>query len=474
MSINSPSPDFSRRQRLTRLMALALPAIAEQFLMTLVNYVDTAMVGSLGANATAAIAVTASSTWLIGGVLSAAGVGFSVQVAYAVGAKDTEQVKKIIRQALLLALLIGLSVMTICLSISYQLPVWLGAAEEILADARSYIRIYMMAIPFNCINGTFSAILRCMGDTKTPMRLNTGSNLLNVVLNFFFIFPTRQVHLLSLSVRMPGLGLGVTGAAIASAISMASVGIILLLIIFRRKSPYRIRLTESYRPDRAVIGRAVRLGIPVLLERVLMSGGQVFMTRMVSGLGTVALAANHVAVTAEGISYMPAFGVSFAATTLVGQSLGAKDQSGAVYYGKLSGWVGFLMSTFMGAILFAFSVPLSTIFSSDPQVIALSARMLRLVAFAEPMFGVSIVLSGALRGAGDTRYPLFVSMFCMIGLRCVLAPIFIFVIHMDLAAVWLAMDIDLIARGILCIWRFKSGKYLKYADRLGKSNTREF
>ena len=404
------------QSRLSRLLVLALPAIAEQFLMTMVSYVDTAMVGSLGAGATAAIAVTASSTWLIGGILSAAGVGFSVQVAYAVGAGDAPQVKTIIRQALLLALIIGLTIMTICLSISHQLPVWLGAAEEILADARSYIRIYMMAIPFNCINGTFSAILRCMGDTKTPMRLNTGSNLLNVCLNFLLIFPTREIRVLGLTFTMPGAGLGVTGAAIASAISMASVGIILLLIIFRRKSPYRISLRESYRPDKAVIGRAVKLGIPVLMERVLMSGGQVFMTRMVSGLGTVALAANHVAVTAEGISYMPAFGVSFAATTLVGQSLGAKDREAASYYGKLAGWTGLLMSTFMGAVLFIFSTPLSTLFSTDPAVIALSARMLRLVAFAEPMFGVSIVLSGAVRGAGDTKYPLFVSLACMIGL----------------------------------------------------------
>lgn len=454
------------KSQLRHLMLLSLPAIAEQFLMTMVSYVDTAMVGSLGANATAAIAVTASSTWLIGGILSAAGVGFSVQVAYAVGAGEVDNVKKIIRQALLLAVLIGISVMTICLSISHSLPVWLGAGEEILSDARAYIRIYMMAIPFNCINGTFSAILRCMGDTKTPMRLNTGSNLLNVLLNFLLIFPSRQIRIFKFSFQIPGAGLGVTGAAIASAISMAMVGLILLLIIFRRKSPYQIHLKESYRPDKAVISRAVRLGTPVLLERLLMSGGQVFMTRMVSGLGTVALAANHVAVTAEGISYMPAFGVSFAATTMVGQSLGAKNLDDAQAYGRLSGWMGTLLSTFMGIILFVFSVPLSTLFSSDPAVIALSARMLRLVAFAEPMFGLSIVLSGALRGAGDTRYPMFVSLLCMIGLRCTLAPFFIFVLHMDLAAVWLAMDIDLIARGILCFFRFRSKKYLKYTSNL--------
>ena len=389
-------------QQLKLSVLLAVPAILAQVSSVMMQYIDTAMVGRLGAGPSASIGLVTTGTWLFSGFTMAVATGFSVQVAYSVGAGDAPQVKKIIRQALLLALLIGLSVMTICLAISKQLPVWLGAAPEILADARSYIRIYMLAIPFNCINGTFSAILRCMGDTKTPMRLNTGSNLMNVVLNFLFIFPTRQVKWLG-GITVPGLGLGVTGAAIASAISMSTVGIILLCIIFKRKSPYRISLKESYRPDKAVIGRAVKLGIPVLLERLLMSGGQVFMTKMVSGLGTVALAANHVAVTAEGISYMPAFGVSFAATTMVGQSLGAKDKDGAAYYGKLAGWVGFAMSTAMGIILFALSIPLSTIFSSDPAVISLAARMLRLVAFAEPMFGVSIVLSGALRGAGDTQ-----------------------------------------------------------------------
>ncbi len=443
-------------------MVLALPAIAEQFLITMVSYVDTAMVGSLGARATASIAINASTTWLIGGILSAAGVGYSVQVAYAVGAKETEKVRLLIRQALFAALVIGLSMLVICQSIAYHLPLWLGAGEDIIGDARSYIRIYMLAVPFQCINGTFSAILRCMGDTKTPMRLNTGSNLLNVVLNFFLIFKTRKLTIFGISFMMPGAGLGVTGAAIASAISLTMVGICLLWIIFKRKSPYKIYLREDYRPRKDVIMQALKLGIPVLFERVIMSGGQVFITKLVSGLGTNALAANHVAVTAEGISYMPAFGVSFAATTMVGQSLGAKKEDLAKHYGRLSAFVGIALSTFMGAVLFIFSTQLSGLFNSDPAVVSLAARMLRIVAFAEPMFGASIVLSGALRGAGDTRYSLYVSLACMIGIRCITAPIMIFALHMDLAACWIAMDLDLITRGILCILRFRSGKYLKY------------
>ena len=444
------------------LFALALPAIAEQFLITLVTYVDTAMVGSLGAGATAAIAINSSSTWLINGVLSAIGVGYSVQVAFYSGAKDYEQVRSVVRQAVLAVLVVGLLIMGCGLAISSRLPVWLGAGEDILADARTYLRIYMLAIPFQCSVSVFSAIFRCMGDTKTPMLLNTSSNLLNVVLNFLLIFPTRQIG----GITVPGAGLGVAGAGIATSTSIAIVGILLIVITYRRKSNYQIHLRESYKPDRYIIWKAIQLSVPVALERITISSGQIFMTKMVSGLGTVALASNHVATTAEGLSYMPATGISFAATTLVGQSLGAKAPHEAKTYGKMAGWVGFLLSTCMGAMLFIFSQPLASIFSSDQAVIDLAARMLRIVAFAEPMFGVSIVLAGALRGAGDTRYPFYVGLICMVGIRCVLAPIFIFVLGWGLEAIWIAMLIDLCSRGVLCICRLSSGKWLKASEKL--------
>ena len=446
------------------LLVLGIPAIIEQFLMTLVSYVDTAMVGSLGAGATAAVAINASSTWLINGVLSAVGVGYSVQVAFYAGAKDFEQVRAVVRQAVLAVVFFGLVIMAVGLAISGQLPVWLGAEPEILSDARAYIRIYMLAIPFQCSVAVFSAIFRCMGDTKTPMTLNAASNLINVVLNYFLIFETRPVG----PITMPGAGLGVAGAAIATSISIATSGTLLLVIMYRRKSPYQVHLKENYKPDKFIIRKAFQLSVPVALERITMSSGQIFMTKMVSGLGTAALAANHVAVTAEGLSYMPATGISFAATTLVGQSLGAKNMARAKTYGKLSGWVGFALSTFMGALLFFFSQPLATIFSSDHAVINMAAAMLRIVAFAEPMFGVSIVLSGALRGAGDTRYPFFVGLFSMVGLRCVLAPIFIYGLGMGLEAVWIAMLIDLCVRGLLCIWRFGSGKWERYSAKLSE------
>lgn len=439
------------------LFVLAGPAIAEQFLITLITYVDTAMVGSLGAGAIAAIAIISSFAWLMNGIVSAIGVGYSVQVALYAGTRNYDQARAVIRQAVLTVVVVGLVVMSVGLVISGQLPIWLGAGDEILADARAYLRIYLLAMPFQCAVTIFSAILRGVGDTKTPMLLITISNVLNIILNFLLIFPTRQVG----DIILPGAGWGVVGAGIATAISIGVIGIILVVILYRRKSEYQIHLSESYKPDKFIILKAINLGMPVALERITVSSGQIFMTRMVSGLGTLALASNHVATTAESLGYMPAAGISFAATTLVGRSLNAGSKEEARTYGHLSGWVGFGLSTMMGILLFALSQPRAILFSSDQEVIELAAQMLRIVALAQPLFGVSIVLSGVFRGAGDTKYPFYMGLICMVGIRCAFTPFFIFALGWGLEAIWIAMLIDLCTRGVLCVLRLMSDKWLK-------------
>ena len=204
--MSQPSHVVSGKSHLGILMMLAWPAILEQLLLTLVRYVDTAMVGSLGANATAAVAINASPTWLISSILSAIGVGYSVQVAHSIGAKDKQATARIVRQALLAVLFMGISIMLICLLIAPHLPKWMGAQPDVLPDAVRYLQIYVLSLPFQCGSYTFSAVLRCMGDTKTPLILNTAANLLNVVLNFFLIFPTRPTELFGMSFTVPGAG----------------------------------------------------------------------------------------------------------------------------------------------------------------------------------------------------------------------------------------------------------------------------
>lgn len=437
------------------LLSLAWPAILEQLLLTTATYVDTAMIGVLGADATAAVAVNSSVVFLIVGLLTAAGVGYSVQVAHSLGAGEWNHADTVCRQALLGALAVGMTGM-LCMGIlSRWIPLWLGADVSIRADASRYLFFYALGLPLQSCLAVFSAVLRCAGDTKTPLLFNAGANLLNIVFNFFLIFSPRTAALPGQTIHIWGAGLGVAGAAIGTALSGGIMGAAMVFLMFRRKGAARLAWGASYRPEGDINRRAARLGLPVMLERAAYSGGQLVMTRMVTSLGNISLAANHVAVTAEGISYLPAQGVSFASTALVGQAVGAKDPEQARRYSTISGVVGLAAGVFAGGLLFCLAVPLSALFTPDEQVIALAADMLRIVAVSEPLFGLSIVLSGVLRGAGDSRSPFFIVLLGMWGVRMILAPVLLYGFRLALSAIWIAMVADLMVRGLLCWIRVK-------------------
>lgn len=448
------------KSRFSVLWHLAWPAIIEQLLGMAVSFADTAMVGAMGKSSTAAVSVVSSSLWLIGGVLAGFGVGYSVQVANAVGAGDDARARRVTRQGALAAAVTGLLALAVMEALAGVLPRWLGAEPEVYPLAVSYLRWYSLGLPFTAVLYIFSAILRCMGNTKTPLFLNSLANIANIVLNFFLIYPTRQWR----GITFYGAGLGVAGAAIASALSLAIAGLLLLRAVFFNKAkPVSVGPEENYRPDWAIIRAALGLGVPYIGERLTVNLGQILMTKLVAHVGTVALAANHIATTAEGICYLPAYGISAAATALVGQAVGANSREDARSYGKLSGVLGFGLCVLTGAMLFLAAAPAARIFTPDETVIALTARVLRIVSFSEPFFGLSIVLSGALRGASDVRFPMAVALGCMWGIRAVLAPILILGFGWGLEAVWTAMALDLTARGILCALRWRGGRWERSA-----------
>ena len=237
------------------------------------------------------------------------------------------------------------------------------------------------------------------------MVLNLMINVFNVILNTLFIYAPRTVDLFGSQVYVWGFGWGVGGAAFASGLSTAIVACLFLVVVFRKKSPVQINLKQRYRFDRQCLLAAWKLGLPAALERSIISLAQIVITALITGIGTVAVAANHLAVTAESISYLPASGVAVAGTTLVGQAIGAGRKDLAQRFARTVSWMGIVIMTFGGSILFFFAPQLIQIFSTDPEVIDLGSQVLRIVAFAEPLFGASIVASGALRGAGDSRGP---------------------------------------------------------------------
>lgn len=440
---------------LRRVWLLSWPAIMEQILSTMVSYVDAAMVGALGMAASAAVSVNAAPIWLIGGILSGVGTGYAVQVSHAIGAGEDGRAKAIIRQGVLAAVFCGLVSFALYRSVAWHLPMWLGAVEPVLGEARRYLRVYTYCLLFQGSSTIFSGILRCMGNTRSPLILNTAANLLNVIFNFFFIYPTRPAELLGLHFSIPGAGMGVAGAALGTVFAWAFAGTVTAWVALHQGERFTIRRGESFRPDRAIIRQAVRLGLPSAAERAMVNIGQVAMTGVVSSIDTgVALAANNIATTAEGLCYLPAYGIASAATAMVGQSVGAQDRKQARQYGALSAKLGFGICIGTAICLFLFAHPLASLFNTDSAVVDEAARVLRIVSVAEPFFALSIILTGALRGARDVKAPMVVSLVCMWGVRIPLAPLLVYGAKAGLSGVWIAMSADIILRGLLCVWRW--------------------
>lgn len=443
---------------LSMIITLALPAVIEQVMITMVQYIDTAMVGSLGSTATAAVGLTASSTWLLNGLLSAAAIGFSVQVAQYVGAREIKSARNVIGQAVSFTALFGVLMAAIAFAVSFPLPRWLGADDAVSPLASDYFRIYSLAAPFNMCALMLGGVIRCAGDTKTPMLLNIFINVLNIILNFLLIYPARQISLLGAQIHVWGAGMGVKGAALGSLISLMIVSALYFLVLYRKPSQIRPQAGDGYRFTKPVLASAWRLGLPVALERTTICLAQIVLTAIVSGIGTVAIAAHHLADTAEALSYMPAYGVATAATTMVGQAIGAGRKDLAKSFGHIVTYIGIGIMTVGGAVLYFFSTNLIMIFSNEESVITLGARVLRIMALAEPCFAMSIVVTGVLRGAGDTKAPFLIGLFSMWGVRIVMA--LLVAKTMGLVGVWIAMAIDLCVRGILFMVRMYRGKWL--------------
>lgn len=457
-------PSHLGRSRLSVMWRLSWPAIIEQILATMVSYVDTAMVGNLGKTASAAVSVNAAPMWLINGVLAGIATGYAVQVSHAVGAGDDEKAKAVIRQGVLASVFSGLAAFALYRALAWHLPMWLGAVGPVLREARSYLRVYTYCLIFEGSSAVFSAILRCMGNTKTPLILNTASNIINVILNFFFIYETRPVTFFGNTVVIPGAGMGVTGAALGTVFAWAFAGIVTLLVALRQGNRYAIHRGESFKPDRAIISQAVRLGLPSAAERAMVNVGQVAMTGVVAAIDDgMSLAANTIATTAEGLCYLPAYGIAAASTAMVGQSVGADNREDARAYGALAAKLGFLLCIGTSICLFAFAYPLASLFNTDREVVAEAARMLKIVSVSEPLFALSIIHTGSLRGARDVRFPMLVGLIAMWGVRIPLAPLLVFGLKLGLAGVWIAMAADLILRGILCTLRWRGGRWEKRA-----------
>ena len=450
---------------------LALPAILAQLSSILMEYIDSSMVGRLGAEGSASIGLIATTTWLFWGLCAAVTTGFSVQVAHRIGASDGRGARWVLRQSVVVCLSIGLCMALVAVAICRPLPFWLGGRAAICEGASKYFFIFGLTLPFSMMNKLMASMLRCSGNVKVPSLVLTGMCAADVVFNFLLIFPSHHFHVGGIPLTLPGAGLGILGAALGTACAEVIAALLLAWFLFVRSSSMRLvgrggasQGEGGWLPTQHVCGRATRLGAPIALERIIMCSAHICTTMIVAPLGTFAIAANALGVVAESLCYMPGYGIADAATTLVGQSVGAKRLSLVKGFARIGVLMGVGVMTVMAVFMYIAAPVMMRIMTPVPEIIALGVSALRIEAFAEPCFALSIVCYGVFVGAGDTLIPSCLNWGTMwvvrITLSLLLAPV------MGLNGVWLAMCIELCVRGLLYLTRLLSGRWIPKSLRI--------
>lgn len=431
-----------------RLVALlSVPAMLAQLSTIIMQYIDAMMVGSLGAEASASIGLVSTTTWLFGGLCSSVGTGFSVIVAQYIGAKENGKARDTLRQSILVCLLFACCISALCVGIHRQLPVWLGGEENVVGLASDYFFIWALTLPVMQMLYLSNGMLRCAGNMKVPSAMGVMMCVLDVAFN---------------CVLIPRYG--VVGAALAtSTAALLTATTSMTYLVTRSKELKLVGHSLHFMPRRDDFRRAMKISLPMGVEHIVFCGAQIVSTIIVAPLGTVAIAANAFGIIVESLCYMPGYGIGDAATTLIGQSIGAKRHDLVRSFSALTVVTGIIVMTLLGVVMYVTAPALMAIMTPDLAVQAESVTALRIEAFAEPMYAASIVVYGVFVGAGDTLMPCLMnlaSIWCVrIPLAALLAGTY------GLPGVWIAMAVELTVRGIIFLTRLCTSKrYLKKTE----------
>lgn len=425
---------ISSKDQFLLILSLSWPSILAMMSTNIMELIDAGMVGSLGGHASASIGLVSSSTWLINGICSGFIYGFSVQTAQSIGAKRFDHAKNLCRQGLVTILTVGITVGLLGLLISPHVPLWLGGEAELIHDSAAYLGIFCMTLPFGLLNSWAVQMLQSAGNTKLPGITMMVMCVFDVLFNYLFIF--------MLNLGVMGAALGTSSATICSSLYLA------FRVLFKEpmlKGAFRFHFTKNS------VKQAVRIGLPVSLEQVVMGSSHVMFTRIVSPAGTVGIAANSFAITVEGLCYMPGFGISSAATSIIGQCVGADRKRLTHDLGWRIVRIGVGAMTCSGILMFVCAPIFMNLLTPVPEIAALGVTLLRIEAFAEPMYGASIVVTGILRGKGDTLWPAILN---LVSVWCVRIPLAMLLFpQFGVIGAWIAMASELNLRGILFLWR---------------------
>ncbi|MGI6706024.1 MAG: MATE family efflux transporter [Clostridia bacterium] len=443
---------FSYKHRETRrdILKLAWPSILEQMLIMLVGMVTTILVGRIGSAAIVAVGMVNMIIFFIQAVFAALSTGATVLVARLTGEEDMAKAKDATRQSLILS--VGLSVAITLLCYIFALPIlrlFLGKAEQdVFQLAVLFYKVTLISLPFLIINIVVGGAFRGAGDTKTPMYISLIVNVINVILGYFLIFGGSTLK-----------PLGVVGAGLAISVSRAIGTVMILWILYTGNTVIGLSLKDGFSLDMDLIRRIFRVGLPAFLEQVVMQGGFLAMQVLVVSMGTVASAVYQIGNSVNSLAFMPIFGFSLAATTLVGQNLGRGDPDKAEECSLQTLYISVVLISIIGLILFVFARQLASLYSKEAEVIELGSKIIRIYALGEPLLAVMSVISAILRGAGDIQYIMYTSIIGIWTLRVVLSYILHKYFHMGVIGVWIAVIADFTVRAALYWFRFKKGKW---------------
>lgn len=424
------------------ILSLSFPIVIENILQTLIGTTDTYFAGKLADNAIAGISVTNIVMNIFISFFTAISIGTTAIVSRNYGRKDYRQTNHTIAQSIIVGTILGLFIGLICLIFYKQILLLSGANEIVLDYAVPYYLVVAVPSVFLCLQQVLSCCLRAVKDTKTPMYATGFANVLNIILDILFMY----------------FGLGVLGLALATTISR--IAGMLILIYKLQHHDTAIKFSKSdLKIDVKIIKSLLFVGIPAGIEKLIMRIGQLIYNGMIISIGVNSYVAHNIAGTIESYAYIPAMGFGLAISTLVGISLGNQDDRQAAR----STWIGYGLSAvcmiFIGAVFYIFALPLASLFTSTKKVQILVTEVLRIIAFFQPFSALVQVITSALQGAGDTKFPMYSTFLGIWGIRLGVGYILSISLGLGLKGVWYAYALDLTVRGILLLARFRRGKW---------------
>ena len=433
------------RKLIKNIFQITLPAVFDLLAQTLIMALDMKMVSSLGPSAISSVGVGTAGMYALIPALIAVATGTTALLSRAYGADNKLDGKKAFAQSFFIAVPLGIILTIIFLLFSEQIINLVGNAKDMnLSDAILYQNMTVIGFPFLGVSiATFYAF-RAMGENKIPMIGNTLALVLKVILNFLLIYLFKW---------------GIFGAALSTTLTRLFSAIFSIYLVFWSKKNWISLELKDLKFDYFTSKRILKVGIPAAVEQLGLRIGMLIFEMMVISLGNLSYAAHKIALTAESISFNLGFAFSFAASALVGQELGKGSSQKALKDGYICTIIAMMVMSTFGLLFFIIPQFLVSLFTKDKDVIELATMALKIVSICQPFSGASMVLAGALRGAGDTKSVLLITYLGIFLVRIPITYLFLDILNFGLAGAWIVMTIDLVIRSSLAFYIFRRGKW---------------